>query len=107
MPVLPLRGQITRVTSHPVFQLRQATGVLTGIHSCAVELLVLAVLQDRNLWVVQVKSGRLRADLGQLSEVVARRWRGGRPLQRAAPPPRIVQVHFRVLPALPHVPEED
>ena len=65
MPVLPLRGQVTGVTSYPVPEFRQATSVLTGVDGRVVELLVLAVLQERNPGMV-VKGRRLRADLGQL-----------------------------------------
>src|SRR5215211_2786926 len=108
MSVLPLRGEITGIASNPVLEFGEATGVFTGVHGCLVELLLVeAVLQDRDLRVMQVKGRRLRADLGQLSEVVAGRWTCGRPLERAAPTPWIVGGHLRVVPALPDVPEED
>ena len=60
MPVFPLRGQISCVAGHPMLEFCPATGVLTGIDGRLVELLIVsAVLQERNLWVVQVKGWRL------------------------------------------------
>src|SRR6187551_2450749 len=76
--VFVLRRKIVCVASHPVPQLRLTTGVLGGVHGRLVELffllaLVTAVFHDRDLWVMQIKSRRLRPNLRQLGEVVARR----------------------------------
>src|SRR4051794_27414285 len=52
--------------------------------------IVLVVLQRCDLRVVEVERRRLRADPRDRDEVVARRRAGGRPLQRSAPTPGVV-----------------
>src|SRR5215217_1387416 len=104
---LILSRKIAGVACYPMPEFGKPTGVLTGIDCCFVEFFLIgAVLQNRNLRMVEVKGGGLGADLWQLSEVVTRRRARRRPLQRATPTPRIVGVHLRVLAALPDVPEE-
>src|SRR4051795_6944652 len=57
--------------------------------------------------IVQLERRPLRTNAGQLGEVVPRRRAAGRPLQRVAVPPRIVDHHrLAVAPALEHVPHE-
>src|SRR5574337_2224705 len=58
--------------------------------------------------VVQLERRSLGADPGQLGEVVPGRRAAGRPLQRVAVPPRVVDGHhLAVAPALEDVPDED
>src|SRR5882757_1415914 len=59
----------------------------------AVPALAQLDLAQRDLGVVQVEGGGLGADPRQRVEVVPRRRAGGRPLQRAAPAPRVVHRH--------------
>ena len=57
--------------------------------------------------IVQLERRPLRTDPGQLGEVVPRRRATGRPLQRVAVAPRVVDGHrLAVAPALEHVPGE-
>ena len=63
-------------------------------------------LHGRDLRVVQVEGRRLRADPRDRDEVVPRRRAAGRPLQRAAPAPRVVDLDQRRLARDPDVVEE-
>ena len=57
--------------------------------------------------VVQFECRALRADSGQFGEVVPRRRTTGRPFQRVAVAPRVIDRHrLAVTPALEHVPGE-
>src|SRR5579884_3396745 len=57
--------------------------------------------------VVQFECRALRSDTRQLVEVVPRRRAGGRPLQRVAVAPRVVDGYrYAVTPALEHIPGE-
>src|SRR3954452_10677065 len=57
--------------------------------------------------VVQLEGRSLRPDAGQLGEVVPRRRAAGRPLQRVAVPPRVIdRDRLAVAPTLEHVPGE-
>jgi hypothetical protein len=58
-------------------------------------------------WIVEFECRALRTDSGQLGEVVPRRRAAGRPLQRVAVAPRVVdRDRLAVAPALEHVPHE-
>src|SRR5688572_32452810 len=69
--------------------------------------MVLEVVQCGDVRVVQVERGRFAADLRQGEEVVPRGRAGGRPLQRTAVAPRVVDAdRLAVLGRLPDVVEE-
>src|SRR5699024_10262160 len=74
-------------------------GFIGGRDTCPHVLLPLRVggARDRGVRVVEVEGRTLRTDPRQRREVVRRRWARGRPLQRTAVPPRVVDPHHRCL----------